>query len=96
MWLGLISIIQKRYHIPKKICTSSCNYIVVSHFLGTGKQAERLVLKLRNPYCLCGCYDSYVCNSKDHETKRKRLYIITYALIDGLFGIIPALFMIFG
>lgn len=93
VWLGLIVIIQKRYHIPKKIILQVTIISALSLFWdwNTGWRGWSLdyVIPIA---CVSAMIIMYV------TAKILKLSIrdyITYSLIDGIFGIIPILFILF-
>ncbi|WFA08996.1 DUF6320 domain-containing protein [Tissierella sp. Yu-01] len=93
MWLCLIVIIQKRYHIPKKIIWQVVIISVLSLFWDwrTGWRGWSLDFVIPIA-CMSAMLLMYV------TAKVLRLSVndyVTYALIDGVFGIIPLLFIIF-
>ncbi|MGO1369908.1 MAG: DUF6320 domain-containing protein [Senegalia sp. (in: firmicutes)] len=93
IWVGLIIIVQKRYHIPKKILWQ---VIVISIFAifwdyATGWIGWSLdyVIPIA---CVSAMIIMYV------TAKIMKLSVrdyITYVLLDGIFGIIPVVFIIF-
>ena len=93
IWLGLIVIVQKRYHIPKKIIWQVAIISSLSIFWDwkTGWRGWSLnyVIPIA---CVSAMVIMYV------TAKIMKLSIkdyITYSLIDGFFGIIPILFILF-
>lgn len=94
MWLGLIAILQKRYHIPKKIVRQVAIISLLAIFWDwqTGWRGWSLdyVIPIT---CMGAMVIIYVLAKIMNLSVRD---YITYALIDGLFGIIPFLFMLFG
>ncbi len=94
MWLGLIAIVQRRYHIPKKIVRQVAIISLLAVFWDwkTGWRGWSLdyVIPITSVAAMIVMYVI---------AKIMKLSIrdyITYTLIDGLFGIIPILFMLFG
>lgn len=94
IWLGLISIVQKRHHIPKKIVRQVVIVSILALFWDwkTGWRGWSLdyVIPIA---CVAAMVIMYV------TAKIMKLSIrdyITYSLIDGIFGIIPVLFILFG
>lgn len=92
-WLGLIFIVQKRYHIPKKIIWQVLIISGLSIFWDwkTGWRGWSLdyIIPIS---CIAAMIIMYV------TARIMKLSIsnyITYTLIDGLFGIIPILFILF-
>lgn len=92
-WLGLISVVQRRYHIPKKIIRQVVIVSLLSIFwdwkIGWSGWSLDYVIPI---VCIAAMGIMYV------TAKIMRLSIsdyITYSLIDGLFGIIPLLFILF-
>jgi len=93
IWVGLIIIVQKRYHIPKKILWQ---VIIISIFAifwdyATGWIGWSLdyVIPIA---CVSAMIIMYV------TAKIMKLSVrdyITYVLLDGIFGIIPVVFIIF-
>lgn len=94
MWFGLIAIIQRRYHIPKKIVRQVAIISLLAIFWDwhTGWRGWSLdyVIPIT---CIGAMIIIYVIAKIMNLSVRD---YITYALIDGLFGIIPFLFMLFG
>ncbi len=93
IWVGLIIIVQKRYHIPKKIIWQVIIISILAVFWDykTGWRGWSLdyVIPLA---CVSAMIIMYV------TVKIMHLSIsdyITYVLLDGVFGIIPVLFIIF-
>ena len=93
MWLGLIVIVQKRHHIPKKIIWQVVIISGLSIFWDwkTGWRGWSLdyVIPIA---CVAAMIIMYV------TAKIMKLSVrdyITYSLIDGFFGIIPLLFILF-
>ncbi len=93
IWIGLIIIVQKRYHIPKKIIWQVFIVSILSIFwdIETGWRGWSIdyVIPIA---CVSAMIIMYV------TAKIMKLSIrdyITYAFIDGLFGIIPIIFIIF-
>lgn len=93
VWLGLIVIIQKRYHIPKKIILQVAIISLLSLFWdwNTGWRGWSLdyVIPIA---CVSAMIIMYVTAKILKLSTRD---YITYSLIDGIFGIIPILFILF-
>lgn len=92
-WLGLISVVQKRYNIPRKIIRQVIIISLLSIFwdwqIGWKGWSLDYVIPI---ICISAIIIMYV------TAKIMKLSIsnyITYALIDGLIGIIPLLFILF-
>jgi hypothetical protein len=93
MWLSLVVIIQKSYHIPKKIIWQVVIISLLSIFWDwrTGWRGWSLDFVIPIA-CMSAMILMYV------TAKVLRLSVndyITYALIDGVFGIIPLIFILF-
>lgn len=93
IWFGLINIIQKRYHISKKIVRQvviiSILALVWDYVTGWKGWSLDYIIPIA---CVSAMIIMYV------TAKIMSLSIrdyITYALLDGIFGIIPILFIIF-
>ncbi|WP_353095949.1 DUF6320 domain-containing protein [Tissierella praeacuta] len=94
MWLGLIAVLQKRYHISKKIMRQVAIISLLSIFwdwkIGWIGWSLDYVIPIS---CMAAMIIMYV------TAKILKLSIrdyITYSLIDGVFGIIPILFILLG
>lgn len=93
MWVGLIIIVQKRYHIPKKIVWQ----VIIISFLavfwdykiGWKGWSVDYVIPIA---CVSAMVIMYVTAKIMHLSIRD---YITYVLLAGIFGIIPVLFIIF-
>lgn len=93
IWVGLIIIVQKRYHIPKKIVWQVVIICILAVFWDykTGWRGWSIdyVIPIA---CVSAMVIMYV------TAKIMKLSVrdyITYALIDGIFGIIPIIFIFF-
>lgn len=93
IWVGLIIIVKKKYHIPKKIVWQVIIISVLAIFwdykIGWRGWSLDYVIPIA---CVSAMIIMYV------TAKIMNLSIgeyITYALLDGIFGIIPVLFIIF-
>lgn len=93
IWIGLIIVVQKRYHIPKKIMWQVVIVSALSIFwdFQTGWRGWSLdyVIPIASVAAMLIMYVT---------AKIMKLSIrdyVTYALIDGIFGIIPIIFIIF-
>lgn len=93
IWFGLINIIQKKYHIAKKIVRQvviiSILSVVWDYITGWKGWSLDYIIPIA---CVSAMIIMYV------TAKIMSLSIrdyITYALLDGVFGIIPILFIIF-
>jgi len=93
IWVGLIIIVQKRYHIPKKILWQVIIISILAVFWDykTGWRGWSLdyVIPIA---CVSAMIIMYVTAKIMNLSIRN---YITYALLDGIFGIIPVLFIIF-
>ncbi|HAE91560.1 hypothetical protein SAMN02745784_00623 [Tissierella praeacuta DSM 18095] len=94
MWLGLISILQRRYHIPKKIVRQVAIISLLSVFWDwkTGWKGWSLdyIIPITSATAMIVMYVI---------AKIMKLSVrdyITYALIDSLFGIVPIIFVLLG
>lgn len=93
IWFGLIMVVQKRYHIPKKIIWQVFIVSILSIFwdFETGWRGWSIDYVIPT-ICVSAMIIMYV------TAKIMKLSIrdyITYAFIDGLFGIVPVLFILF-
>ncbi len=93
IWLGLIFVVQKRYHIAKKIVWQVIIVSVLSIFwdykIGWRGWSLDYIIPIASVSAMIIMYVT---------AKIMRLSIrdyITYAFIDGLFGIIPIIFLLF-
>ncbi len=93
LWIGLIIVVQKRYHIPKKIIWQVAIISVLAIFwdYNTGWRGWSLdyVIPIASVSAMLIMYIT---------AKIMKLSIrdyVTYAFIDGLFGIIPIIFIAF-
>lgn len=93
IWVGLIIILQKRYHIPKKIMWQVVIISTLAVFwdykMGWRGWSLDFVIPIASVSAMIIMYVT---------AKIMKLSIgdyITYALIDGIFGIIPVLFILF-
>ncbi len=93
IWVGLIIIVKKRYHIPKKIVWQVMIISILAVFwdykIGWRGWSIDYVIPIA---CVSAMIIMYV------TAKIMNLSIrdyITYAFLDGIFGIIPVLFIIF-
>ena len=94
IWIGLFVIIQKRYNIHKKIIWQVIIVSLLSLFWdwNTGWQGWSITYVIPI-ICISAMVIMYV------TAKIMKLSIrnyILYALIDGVLGIVPALFILFG
>lgn len=93
IWGGLFIIVQKRYHIPKKIVWQVIIISILAVFWDykTGWRGWSLdyVIPIA---CVSAMIIMYVTAKIMHLSNRD---YITYILLDGLFGIIPVIFIIF-
>ena len=94
IWLGVIAIVQRRYHIAKKIVRQVCIISLLGIFwdwnIGWKGWSLNYVIPIT---CMAAMITMYIIAQIMKLSIRE---YITYALIDGLFGIIPILFFIFG
>lgn len=93
IWLGLINILQKRYHVPKKIVWQVIIVSILAVFwdykIGWKGWSIDYVIPIA---CVSAMIIMYV------TAKIMKLSIrdyITYAFIDGIFGILPVVFIFF-
>lgn len=93
IWIGLIIVVQKRYHIPKKIIWQVLIVSLLSVFwdykIGWRGWSIDYVIPIASVSAMIIMYIT---------AKIMKLSIrdyITYALIDGVFGIIPIIFIVF-
>ena len=93
-WLGLLVIVQKRYHIPKKIMWQTGIISLLSIFWDwrTGWRGWSLSYVIPIA-CISAMVIMFVTARILKLSARD--YII-YSLIDSLFGIIPLIFILFG
>ena len=93
IWVGLIIIVQKRYHIPKKIVWQVIIISLLAVFWDykTGWRGWSLdyVIPIA---CVSAMIIMYVTAKIMHLSTSD---YITYILLDGFFGIIPVLFIFF-
>lgn len=93
IWGGLVIIIQKRYHIPKKILWQVIIISILAVFWDyqTGWRGWSLdyVIPIA---CVSAMIIMYITAKIMNLSIRN---YITYAFLDGIFGIIPILFIIF-
>ena len=93
IWVGLIIIVQKRYHIPKKIVWQVIIISILAVFWDykTGWRGWSLdyVIPIA---CVSAMIIMYVTAKIMHLSIRD---YVTYILLDGFFGIVPVLFIIF-
>lgn len=93
IWLGLINIVQKRYHIPKKIIWQVVIISILAIFWDYETGWRGWSLDYVFPIaCVSAMIIMYVTAKIMNLSTRD---YITYALLDGIFGIIPILFIIF-
>ena len=93
VWIGLIVIIQKRYHIPKKIVYQVAIISGLSLFWDWNTGWRGWSLDYIIPIaCVSAMVMMYV---TARILKLSTRDYITYSLIDGIFGIIPILFIVF-
>lgn len=93
IWIGLIIIVQKRYHIPKKILWQviiiSFLAIFWDYYTGWRGWALNYVIPISIVSAMIIMYiTAKIMNLSIRD-------YITYALLDGIFGIIPIIFIIF-
>ena len=92
IWLGLIIIVQKRYHIAKKIIWQVIIVSLLAVFwdyqIGWIGWSLDYVIPIA---CVSATIIMYVTAKIMHLSIRD---YITYALIDGIFGIIPLVFIL--
>ncbi|MBC8586834.1 DUF6320 domain-containing protein [Paratissierella segnis] len=94
VWLGLYAILQKRYHIPKKIVWQAVIISLLSVFwdwrMGWRGWSLNYVIPIA---CISATIIMYVTAKILNLSVRD---YITYSLIDSIFGIIPLIFIVFG
>jgi hypothetical protein len=94
VWVGLFIIVQKRYHIPKKIIWLVVTISLLALFWDWWTGWRGWSLEFVIPIIIVSAMIiMYI------TARIMRLSIndyITYALIDGIFGIVPLLFILFG
>ena len=92
-WGGLIIVVQKRYHIPKKIVWQVVIISILAVFwdykIGWRGWSLDYVIPIA---CVSAIIIMYVTAKIMHLSVED---YITYILLDGIFGIIPVLFIIF-
>lgn len=94
MWLCLIIIIQKTYHISKKIIWMVVIFSILSLFWDWNTGWRGWSLDYVIPFaCITAMALMFVTAKVLHLSIND---YITYALIDAIFGIIPLSFIIFG
>jgi len=93
IWVGLIIIVQKRYHIPKKIVWQVFIISILAVFWDykTGWRGWSLDYVIPVA-CVSAMIIMYVTAKIMHLSIEN---YITYILLDGVFGIIPVLFLMF-
>lgn len=91
IWVGLILIVQKRYHIPKKILWQVIIISMLAVFWDyyTGWRGWSLDYVIPTA-CVSAMIVMYVTAKIMNLSTRD---YITYAFLDGIFGIIPGLFL---
>lgn len=93
IWFGLIIIVQERYHIPKKIVWQVIIISILAVFwdykIGWIGWSLDYVIPIA---CVSATIIMYVTVKIMHLSVSD---YITYILLNGIFGIIPALFIIF-
>ncbi len=93
IWIGLVIIVQKRYHIPKKIVWQVFIISILAIFwdykIGWRGWSIDYVIPIA---CVSAMIIMYVTAKIMHLSMSD---YITYALLDGLFGIIPVIFILF-
>ncbi len=93
IWVGLIIIVQKRYHIPKKIIWQVIIISMLAVFwdykIGWRGWSLDYVIPIA---CVSAMIIMYVTAKIMKLSSRD---YVTYALIDGIFGIVPAIFIVF-
>lgn len=94
VWLGLFVIVQKKYHIPKKIMWQTGIISLLSIFwdwrIGWRGWSLSYVIPIA---CISAMIIMFVTAKILNLSTRD--YII-YSLIDSIFGIIPLIFILFG
>ena len=93
IWIGLIIIVQKRYHIPKKIIWQVIIISLLAVFWDyeTGWRGWSIdfVIPIASVSAMIIMYvTAKIMNLSVRD-------YITYALLDGIFGIIPIIFILF-
>ncbi|MGO1470691.1 MAG: DUF6320 domain-containing protein [Tissierella sp.] len=93
IWIGLIIIVQKRYHIPKKIIWQTVIISILAIFwdyqIGWRGWSLDYVIPIA---CVSAMIIMYVTAKIMNLSVRD---YITYAFLDGIFGIIPIIFILF-
>lgn len=93
IWGGLAVIVQKRYHIPKKIVWQVIIVSILAVFwdykIGWMGWSLDYVIPIA---CVSAMIIMYITAKIMHLSSRD---YITYILLDGVFGIVPVLFIIF-
>lgn len=94
VWIGLFVIIKKRYHIPKKIIMQVIILSLLSLFWDweTGWRGWSTTYVI--PIIIVSAMILMYITAKILRLSTRDY--ITYLLIDGFFGIVPVLFIIFG
>ena len=92
IWVGMIIILQKRYHIPKKILWQviiiSILAIFWDYYTGWRGWSINYVIPISSVSAMIIMYvTAKIMNLSIRD-------YITYALLDGIFGIIPVIFII--
>ncbi|WMM24874.1 DUF6320 domain-containing protein [Tissierella sp. MB52-C2] len=94
IWLGVIALVQRRYHISKKIVRQVCIISLLGVFwdwkIGWIGWSLDYLIPITSIAAIITMYITA------QIMKLSIREYITYALIDGLFGIIPILFLLFG
>lgn len=93
VWIGLIIIVQKRYHIPKKIVWQAIIISILSIFWDHQTGWRGWSLDYVIPIASVSAMIIMFITAKIMKLSIRDY--ITYAFMDGLFGIIPILFIAF-
>ena len=94
MWIGLFFLIRGKYHMPKKIIQQVAILSLLAIFWDWKIGWRGWSLDFVIPIVFMGGMITIYVIAKIMKLSVKDY--ITYALIDGLFGIIPFLFMVLG
>lgn len=93
VWLGLIVILQKRYHIPKKIIWQVAIISLLSIFWDWKTGWRGWSLDYVIPAAIVSAMILMYVTARIMKLSARDY--ITYSLIDGFLGIIPILFILF-
>lgn len=93
MWFSLYFLIQRRYHIPKKIIQQVAIISLLAVFWDWKIGWKGWSLSFVIPIACIGAMILIYVIAKIMKLSLRDY--ITYALLDGIFGIVPALFLLF-